>query len=337
MDARSPQAEISNLILGYWKSQMVYVAAKLELADLIAAQPRTAAEIATATGAHAPTLYRLLRALASIGIFAEDAEQCFHATPLSETLRRDCPDSNWAWAIMMGEEHYNTWGDLIYSVETGKNAFQSIYGMPIFEFLAENPEKGRVFDAAMTGVHGREVEPMFPAYDFSTIGTLADIGGGNGSVLTKILKKFPHMQGLLFDLPGVIERSAPVIAAMNIASRCQLVSGDFFQQVPTGADAYILRHIIHDWDDAEAIIILKNLRAALGDGERSRILIVESIIPPGNEPFFGKLLDLTMLLIPGGKERTELEYQHLFATAGLAITRIVPTGMEISIIEVGKD
>lgn len=331
MDQHRAQEEISRLIHGYWRSQAVYVAAKLRIADLLAEQPRTTKELADKTGAHERSLYRVLRALASIGIFAEEDDGRFSMTPLAEPLRSDVAGSKWAMAVMMGEEHFHVWGDLIFTVETGLTAFDRIYSMPIFEFLSDSPEKGRIFDQAMTSVHGREVEPMIAAYDFSGIGTLADIGGGNGSLLTTVLRKYEKMHGILFDLPTVIERSAKNLEAAGLHDRCQTVSGDFFQKVPAGADAYLLRHIIHDWDDEKAASILQNVWEAMKDG--GRLLVLESIIPPGNEPFFGKWLDLTMMLIPGGQERTEKEYRKLFEDAGFELSRIVPTSTEVSIIE----
>lgn len=331
MNYQSAQDEISGLIHGYWKSQAVYVAAKLRIADLLTEGPRTTKELAEETGAHDRSLYRVLRALASIGIFTEEDDGRFSMTPLAELLRSDVPGSKWAMAVMMGEEHFHVWGDLIFTVETGLTAFDRIYGMPIFEFLSDSPEKGRIFDQAMTSVHGREVELMIAAYDFSGIGTLADIGGGNGSLLTAVLTKHQKMKGILFDLPSVIERSTRNIEAAGLADRCQTVSGDFFQEVPAGADAYLLRHIIHDWDDEKGVTILQSVRKAMKDD--SRLLVLESIIPPGNEPFFGKWLDLTMMLIPGGQERTDEEYRKLFEDAGLWITQIVPTSTEVSIIE----
>lgn len=324
-------AQMNQLITGYWHSQAVYVAAKLGIADLLSKGPRSAEDLAQATKCHAPSLYRLLRALASLSIFAEDEKRRFALTPLAECLRSEVPGSQRALAIMSGEEHYRAWGELLYSVQTGKIAFDKLYGMPIFDFLSKNPEQAKTFDAAMVGVHGRETSAMVDAYDFSSIGKLADIGGGNGSLLTMVLKKYPAMQGILFDLPGVVERAKAQLQAAGLAERCQVIGGNFFEAVPSGADAYLLRHIIHDWDDNKATTILQNLHKAMSkDG---KLLVVEGVIPPGNEPSFGKLLDLTMLTVPGGKERTEEEYRRLFAAGGFHIARIVPTKAEVSVIE----
>ncbi len=235
-------------------------------------------------------------------------------------------------AIMVGQEHYHAFAELLYSVQTGKTAFDKVYGQPVFDFLSKHPEQAKVFDEAMVGVHGRETAAMLDAYDFSGVGVLADIGGGNGSVLTAVLKKYPQMKGILFDLPGVTERAKAVVKTAGLADRCQVVSGSFFESVPKGADAYMMRHIIHDWDDEKSIRILKNIHKAMG--QDGRLLVVESVI--GSEPSFGKLLDLAMLVIPGGAERTAEEYKKLYELAGFRLTRIVPTKAEVCVIE-GKE
>ncbi len=279
----------------------------------------------------AASLFRLLRALASLGVFAEEPGQRFALTPAAEPLRRDIPGSQWAMAVMMGEEHYRAWGELLYSVRTGKVAFDKVYGQPVFEYLSQNPEQAAIFDKAMTGVHGRETSAMVDAYDFSSFKAIADIGGGNGSTLCGILKRLPALHGTLFDLPGVIERAGASVEAAGLGDRVHLVAGSFFESVPSGVDAYVLRHIIHDWDEEKALRILANVRQAISD--EGRLLVVESVIPPGNEPFFGKLLDITMLVSPGGQERTADEYGDLFGRAGFRLTRIVPTSTEVSVIE----
>jgi O-methyltransferase domain/Dimerisation domain len=326
-----PQEQISRMLSGYWISQALYVAAKLNIADLLGVGPMSADELASATHSHPKSLYRLLRGLASIGVFSEDNAGQFSLTPLAECLRTDVLGSKRSLAIMMGEEHYQAYGQLLYSVQTGKIAFDKLFGMPVFDFLQKHPEQAKVFDGAMVGVHGRETAAMLDAYDFSGISLLADIGGGNGSVLTAVLRKYTTMRGLLFDLPAVAERAKANVEATGLANRCQVIGGSFFESVAQGANAYMLRHIIHDWEDEKAITILRNVhRAMSSDG---KLLVVESVIPPGNEPSFGKLLDLTMMAIPGGKERTEEEYRRLFTSAGFSLITIVPTKAEVSVIE----
>ena len=203
--------------------------------------------------------------------------------------------------------------------------------MPVFDFLSRHPEQAKVFDAAMVGVHGRETAALIEAYDLTGITVLADIGGGNGSLLTGVLRHYPALRGLLYDLPSVAERAQANVQAAGLADRCQVIGGSFFESVPSGADAYLMRHIIHDWDDAKAVTILRNVHRAIG--EVGRLLVVEGVIPPGNDPSFVKLLDLTMLVVPGGKERTEDEYRALYQAAGFNLTRIVPTRTEVSVIE----
>jgi hypothetical protein len=331
MQNLSPPELMNRLITGYWTTQMVYVAAKLKLADLLASGPRTAEDLAKPTSTHAPSLYRLLRGLASLGIFAEDSEHRFALTPLAECLRSDVPGSQNALAVMSGEEHYLGWGQLLYSVQTGKTGFEKLYGMGVFDYLSQHEEQAKIFDAAMVGAHGRESAAMTDAYEFSDIKILADIGGGNGSLLTTVLQKNSHLRGILYDLPGVTDRAKQSIAAAGLADRIEIIGGSFFESIPAGADAYLMRHIIHDWDDERSLTILKNIHKVINP--QGKLLLVEGVIPPGNEPNFGKLLDLTMLTLPGGKERTEEEYRTLFKQGGFELTRIVPTAAEVSVIE----
>jgi hypothetical protein len=319
------------MISGYWLTQAVYVAAKLGIADLLAGGPQTAETLARQTDTQPPALYRLLRALASVGVFAVDSDRRFGLTPMADCLRRDVPDSQQAMAIMNGEEHYVAYSELLWSVRTGKPAFDKVYGAPVFDFLASHPDQARVFDRAMVSVHGRETGAMLDAYDFSGIGVLADVGGGNGSVLTAVLRKHPAMRGMLYDLPNVAERARDSLRESGLADRCQVVAGSFFDSVPAGADAYLMRHIIHDWDHDRCVRILRNIHQVAD--ARTRLLIVEGIVPPGNAPAFGKLLDLTMLVIPGGEERTRDEYDALFRAGGWRVERVVSTAAEVSVLE----
>jgi hypothetical protein len=327
----STHQQLDQMITGVWTSQAIYAAAKFGIADHLKDGPKTVEELAGATSTNPDALYRLLRALASVGIFTEGEPRHFSLTPLAELLRSDVAGSKRALAIMSGDLVFRAWAEIDYSISTGKIAFDKVFGKPVFDYLGDHPDKASVFDAAMVGVHGRESSAILDAYDFSGFGVVADIGGGNGSQLTEILKKHTRMQGILFDLPHVVERAKERIRASGLLDRCKLVSGSFFDAVPEGADAYILRHIIHDWDDKKCLTILRNCHRAMRP--TNKLLVIESVIPPGNEPFVGKFLDLQMLLIPGGKERTENEYRSMFERACFELSRIVPTGTEVSIIE----
>lgn len=223
---------------------------------------------------------------------------------------------------------------MLYSVQTGKVAFEKVHGLTFFDYLSKNPEQASVFDEAMA-MHGWATTAILEAYDFSGIRVLADIGGGNGSAITAILKKYPDIRGILFDLPGVVERAKQNIQAAGMADRCQVIGGSFMEAVPTGADAYMMRHVIHDWDDEKSAKILKNIHRSMGkDG---KLLLGEYIIPPGNTPSMARGSDLVMLVISGGQERTEEEFRTLFERAGFCLIRIVPTKVGICVIEGKKE
>jgi ubiquinone/menaquinone biosynthesis C-methylase UbiE len=326
----NPRQQLLQMIHSYWTAQAIHVAAKLKLADLVKDEPKTAEELAKASKTHPPSLYRLMRALASVGIFCEGADGRFSMTSIAECLL-DRPGSQYAVALTMGDEHYRAWGDLLYSIQTGKPAFDHLYGKPIFDYLSENAEPAKIFDAAMTGFHGPETQAMIDAYDYAGINTLIDVGGGNGTVLSAVLKKNPAMKGILYDLPGVIERAKQNLADQGLASRCQTIAGSFFESAPPGGDAYQMRHIIHDWTDEQCRTILSHIRKVMP--KLGRLLVIEMVIKPGNEPQPAKWLDLNMLVLPGGRERTEAEYREMFAKAGFRLERIVPTPTEVSVIE----
>lgn len=326
----SPKHQLLQMITSYWISQAIHVAAKLGIADLVQQTPKTATELAQATKTHEPSLHRLLRGLASVGIFAVDESGRFGLTDMARCLL-DEPMSQRAVAIMMGDEHYASWGHLLYSVQTGKPAFDHLYGKPVFDWLSDHPEQAKIFDAAMTGFHGEETQKIIDAYDFSRFQTVVDVGGGDGSVLIPLLHRYPRVRGILFDLAGVIERAGPNLANTGLAERCQAVAGNFFESVVAGGDAYLMRHIIHDWTDEQSLTILRNIRKVIP--AHGKLLVIEMVIPPGNEPHFGKLLDLNMLVLPGGQERTEAEYRQLYAEAGFRLERVVPTKAEVSIVE----
>ncbi len=327
-DAQTTQ-QLLQMTLGNWITQGIYVAAELGIADLLNKGPQTAEELAAQTNTHSASLYRVLRALASVGIFAEDSDRRFSLTPLAELLRTDVPNSKRAFAIMAGAEFYQSWGNLLFAVQTGKQAYEHRYGASFFEYMTERPDRHEIYDTAMNGIHGAETEPMLDAYDFSPFQSVVDVGGGHGLALASILKRYPAMKGILFDLPGVADRARTILSGMGLDGRCQIVGGDFFKSVPS-ADAYVMRHVLHDWEDDQAVAILRVCREAMSP--EGRILVVETVIPVSNEPCFGKWLDLMMLVV-GGRERTGEQYNRLFADAGLKLNRIVPTAHEVSVIE----
>jgi ubiquinone/menaquinone biosynthesis C-methylase UbiE len=323
-----PHLTMHQMISGFWISRAIYVVAKLGIADLIKDKPRTVTELALATGAHAPSLHRVLRALASVQIFSKDDNHRFHLTPLAATLRSDAAGS--LRYVAMRDEHYPAWEHLLHSVKTGEIAFNYRFGMPIWEFFEKNPENAATFNNAMSHATAGVNAGLVSNYDFSTIAKIVDVGGGHGGLVAAILKTNPNMKGVLFDAPSVIEGAKQNISA-ELRERCELVAGDFFKSVPDGGDAYILKWIIHDWDDEQSIAILKNCRRAMAPN--GKLLLVEAIVPPGNEPSFSKWLDLNMLVMTGGRERTEGEYRNLFRAAGLELTQVVPTPSPSSVIE----
>jgi len=318
------------MFAGAWITQGLAVAAELGIADLLAERPRTADELAELTGTHAGALYRVLRALASVGVFAEEARHRFALTPPANLLQTDAALSQRAYATMMGAEFQGAWGELLHTARTGEPGFEKRFGKPFFEYMTEHAGRQSVYDTAMTVIHGPETELMLDAYDFAGFRTVADIGGGEGLMLTSLLERHREAQGILFDLPAVAERARAKVSSRGLQNRCRIEAGDFFRAVPAAADAYLLRHIVHDWEDADARRILQNCREAMN--EDSKVLVVEMVIPPGNAPAFVKWLDLMMLVV-GGKERTQDEYSSLFAAAGLKLNRIISTVSEICILE----
>ncbi|HVG33055.1 MAG TPA: methyltransferase [Pyrinomonadaceae bacterium] len=327
-----PPIVLMQMATGYIVSQALYVAAKLQVADLLKDGPRTSEELAQAAGADARFLYRTLRALASVGVFAETEQGSFTLTPTAELLRTDVQGSMHAMVIWMNEPfHWRVFEEMLDAVKTGKLAFEQVFGMEPFPYLVQHPELARIFNNAMTSFSLMSAPTVTAAYDFSSIKKLVDVAGGHGLLISSILKANPHMQGVLFDMPTVIEGAGRLIEEAGVSDRCEKVAGNFFESVPEGGDAYIMKHIIHDWDDERSLTILKNCYRAMT--ENGKLLLVEVVIPPGNEPSFGKIMDIEMMLLPGGTERTEAEYRELFAAAGFRLTRVVPTQSPASVIE----
>jgi hypothetical protein len=318
------------MAMAYNVSRAVYVCAKLGIADHLAAGPAHSDDLARACGAHPGALFRLLRALASVGLFTEVAPRRFGLTPMGATLKTGAPGATRATVLALaGHWAWASFSEFEYAVRTGKPGAEKALGMGAFDYLAKNPEQAALFNDAMIGVHGAEPAAVAKAYNFSGLGTLVDVGGGTGSLIAAILKTTPHLNGVLYDLPHVEGPARERLFSMGLADRCRVVGGSFFDSVPA-ADAYILSHIIHDWDEERCLRILGNCARA---NPKARIMIVEMVIPPGDSPHPGKLLDLVMLNVPGGMERTESEYGELLAKAGYRMTRVVPTESAVSVVE----
>ncbi len=284
----------------------------------------------------APTRMRSIecRVLASVGVFAESGGRRFALTPVSEALRSNVPGSAKEMVLWLGNRfHFHVWAELSYSVKTGKPAVDHVYGKPAFEAMAAQPDVARDFNAGMTSISRQLAPAVLEVYDFSGIDTLMDVAGGHGFVLCEILGQYPHLKGILFDMPSVVEDPKCAQCLLNVNHRCRTLAGNFFENIPSGADAYYMQHIVHDWDDERALKILGNCRQALAGQRNGKLLVVDSVIPQNSEPHFGKLLDLEMLLMPGGRERTEPEFRELFTKAGFQITRIVPSRRADSVIE----
>jgi ubiquinone/menaquinone biosynthesis C-methylase UbiE len=322
-----------NLTAGKWVSQAIAVAAELGIADFLKDGPRTAAEIARMANASKDGVYRLLRALGSVGLFAETGNRRFRLTPLGRLLRTDSPQALGGYARFVGHEStWRPWEELRHSVRTGEPAFDHVFAMPIFEYFAKMPESAAVFDTAMTSISTLESKAVVAAYDFSGINTLVDVAGGHGLMIMSILKANRRMRGVLFDLPHVTTGATAVLESGGVADRCQIVSGDFFASVPEGGDAYVMKHIIHDWDDERATQILRRCHRAMQPG--GKVLIIDAVIPPGNRAHFGKLLDLEMLVLtPRGRERTQAEFRELLKRSGFRLRRVVSTDTHLSIVE----
>lgn len=332
-----PAVAMLQLTMGALVSQAVSVIARLGVADVLAAGPQPVEQIAQRVGAHHSALYRVLRALGDVGVVAELENRQFALTPLSELLRSDVPGSMRGWATMVGMPfHRYPWTDLYETVLTGESAFDRVHGTKVFDYLAEHPEDAAIFDAAMTSISTNESVSIAKAYDFSRFNTIVDVGGGRGGLLAAILSANPHLQGVLFDVPTVVAGIDDELAAAEVVGRCEVVSGDFFDSVPDGADAYLLSAIIHDWDDDQAVQILRTCRAAMTDS--ACMLLAEIVLPEGPAPSMGKLADLEMLVMTaGGRQRTEAELRALLGRAGLRLTRTIPSTSMVSLVEAVPD
>jgi hypothetical protein len=327
-----PAARLTEMIFGFMISQAIAVAANLGIADLLGDGPKHIDELARRAGAHSGALYRLMRALASVGVFAEEGERRFRLSALAEPLRADAPGSLRAFSMYMSAGyHMNAWGELLYSVRHGAPAFDYLNRSGVFEYFQRNPADAEIFNNAMTSLSSSVAEPIVSAYDFSGISKLVDVGGGHGYLLCSVLRRYPRMSGILYDAESVTRGATSVVRQQGVGDRCELAAGDFFQSVPAGADAYMMKHIIHDWDDEKSARVLGNCHRAMDP--KGRVLVIEMVVPEGNVPSPSKLLDLEMLLFLRGYERTEKEFRALFRSAGFELTRVVPTETPYSIIE----
>jgi hypothetical protein len=328
-----PPVAVLQLAMGRWVSHIVGTCAELGLADEIQEGPKTAAELAAKKGLHAPSLYRLLRTLASLGIFVEGPEGRFAHTPMSDALRSDVPYSMRGMARMINRPwSIRAWTELEHSVRTGESAFEHVHGTRGFDYFTEHPQEMQIFAQAMSSFTAQVGTKVAEAYDFSPFGTLADIGGSHGMVLAIVLAKYPALKGILFDLPKVVESAEAFLASRGVAQRIQRVGGDFFSGVPKGADAYLMKHILHDWSDEDSIRILRRIHESAHKG--AKLLLVEGIVSdaPGSE--FIKILDIEMMAVThGGRERTLPEWQKLISESGFSFTRVVPTESPACVIE----
>ena len=329
----SPSETIRQIWTGFRVARATYVAAKLSIPDLLKDGPKSSEELAQLTNTHAPSLYRVMRALASGGVFGQDEQGRFTLTPVSATLRSDVRNSLRASAIInLGEERYQAWSNLMHNVRTGEIAFNHAFGMGLFEYYGQHPEQAKLFDQAMANLIAANNSAVLASYPFSTIDNLVDVGGGDGSLIISLLNANPAMKGVLFDLPHVAEQARKRIADAGLAERCEVIAGDIFASVPQGGTVYILSQIIHDWDDDRAIAILKSCYRGMKD--KAKLLLIEQILPAhvkqSVELF---MLDVHMMVTTGGRERTEAEYGALLDAAGFRVTNVVPTQSRMSVVE----
>lgn len=328
---KHPAQIIVDLGFGFILSGALATAAELRVADHLESGPKHATALAEELGAHALSLYRVLRLLASFGVFAEDEDGRFRLTPAADLLRAGAPGSLRDAVLMLTQKIF--WaptGELTVTVKSGSTEFDRIFGAPFFDYLSRDPPAGEVFHRGMAGLSDLENGPIAQSYDFSPFERVVDVGGGHGGFLIEVLKAAPKVHGILFDRAEVLAEAR--LAAAGLAERFQLVEGDFFGEVPRGANAYVLKRILHDWSDDVCVTILDHCRRSMAEG--GKVLVIDTVIPKGNDPHGGKVLDVMMLAsLPGGRERTQEDLRELFARAGLAFSRVIPTPSALSITE----
>lgn len=328
----SPQAVLLRMADGHMEAKALQVAAQLGIADLIAENPKTADQLAKIVGVHADPLYRVLRALASVGIFKESSDSHFGNTPLSEAIRADVPGSVRDSVIMRPMDAFLlAWSRLMDVVRTGKPSFKDVNGCEQWEYFRRHPDIGEIFNKGISARTSQVTSALLQSYDFSQFETLIDVGGGLGTVLAAILNEFPHLHGCLYEQSSAIEGARSFLEAQGVISRCKLVAGDFFESVPKDFDVYLMKSILHDWDDEEALAILKNCRASMN--KNGRLLIVDAVISRDNAPHPAKWKDLMMMVVYGSKERTEREFQKLLADAGFKLKQVTALPLPDALIE----
>ncbi|MEU4287879.1 methyltransferase [Kribbella sp. NPDC026596] len=324
--------ELHRLVTGYQVSQAVHVAATLGLSDLLADGPKSVAELADATGADARSLTRLMYAMAAVGLYVGDGDERFANTELGDAFRTDAPNSVAGWARLVGRPyHWQTYASLEHSIRTGENAFAAVHGESVWDYLAKHPAEQKVFDEAMTALSQAVADEVVNAYDFGQFGTVVDVGGGRGMLLAAVLSRYPSVNGVLFDRPDVVAGAHELLSSIGVWQRCRGVGGSFFDSVPDGGDAYLLKAVIHDWPDAESVEILRTCRRSMP--AHGRLLLVEQLLDESPDPVRTALSDLTMLVVAGGQERTTDEYRSLLAAAGFDLIRTVPTGSDVFVLE----
>ena len=325
-------AALRQLIMGFRSSQMIYVAAKLELADRLDQCPRTAADLAADVGADPRALYRLMRALASIGIFAEGEGQTFALTPAARLLQSNVVGSLRSSALIYGDDlFWRTYGRMLHSVQTGKPAFDHCHGAPLFPYLETHPEAASLFHEAMSGFSEQESAAILAAYDFSGFSDVVDIGGGRGALVAALLTTCSHLRAVILDLEPAARGATQLLSEAGLTGRATFTAGDFFTAIPEGGDVYLMKSVLHNWDDAAAARILRNCRVAMA--KNARLIVIERVIPAVTGPSEAILFDINMLVVLRGQERTEKEYEELFRAADLKLVRIIPTRSHLSLIE----
>ncbi|MCI0453717.1 MAG: acetylserotonin O-methyltransferase [Candidatus Dadabacteria bacterium] len=324
--------KLMEMIHGNWVTQCLYVAAKLGVADLLKDGAKNSADLARSLDAHPASIYRLLRALSGLGIFHEEADNVFTLTPLGELLKTESPNSLREYVIMINDkECYQSWGQLLYSIKTGESAFKNVFGEDFLDYVNNHAQFSNTFDRAMAQKYKGVISSIIKAYDFSNFGTIVDIGGGYGNLLLEILEKYPSVRGVLFDLPHVIESVRKHIGNLDISDRFTLVAGDCFDETPKGGDAYVLKSFINNWNERDAVRVLGNCRKAMTSG--GKLIIIEPVLLSRNQPDYGKLMDLQLLVLQKSGERTKEEFEKLLKLSGFLMQSLIPTESEFSIIE----